>query len=92
METNANPAAKNFQDSLFEQGIPLTALKLDELHSECKKLSAAGVTFATESTRAGEGSFAVFANSCGRPVQIYQPGRERRLLPGIHAPAVSNRP
>ncbi len=45
LEPNANPAAKAFQDALFEQGIPLTAFEVDDLEAECERLRSRGVEF-----------------------------------------------
>ena len=72
LEPNANPAAKTFQEALFEQGIPITAFEVDNLESEFKRLSDLGVAFTTEPTNAGSVSIAVFADTCGNLIQIYQ--------------------
>ncbi len=72
LEPNANPAAKTFQEALFEQGIPITAFEVDDLESEFKRLSDLGVAFTTEPTNAGSVSIAVFADTCGNLIQIYQ--------------------
>lgn len=76
LEPNANPAAKAFQESLFEQGIPMTAFEVDDLDAEFKRLSDLGVAFTMEPTKAGDVSIAVFADTCGNLIQIYQPGTE----------------
>lgn len=74
LEPNENPAAKAFQESLFEQGIPMTAFEADDLDSEFRRLSDLGVAFTTEPTSAGDVSFAVFVDTCGNLIQIYQQG------------------
>jgi len=33
LEPNTHPAAKTFQEALFEQGIPITAFEVDDLES-----------------------------------------------------------
>lgn len=76
LEPNANPAAKTFQESLFQQGIPITAFEVDDLESEFKRLSDLGVAFTVEPTNAGDVSIAVFADTCGNLIQIYQHGSE----------------
>src|SRR5688572_2599441 len=73
LEPNANPAAKTFQEELFRQGIPLTAFEVDDIHAECKRLKTLGVAFTTEPTAAGPVMIAVFADTCGNLIQIYQP-------------------
>lgn len=74
LEPNANPAAKAFQRAMFEQGIPLTAFEVDDLAAEHARLTAAGVAFTKEPTRAGPVTIAIFADTCGNLVQLYQPG------------------
>ena len=72
LEPNVNPAAKTYQEALFEQGIPITAFEVDDLASEFRRLSNLGVAFTTEQTNAGDVTFAVFVDTCGNLIQIYQ--------------------
>lgn len=76
LEPNANPAAKTFQEALFEQGIPINAFEVDDLEAEFRRLSDLGVKFTTEPTEAGDVSLAVFVDTCGNLIQIYQLGSE----------------
>jgi catechol 2,3-dioxygenase-like lactoylglutathione lyase family enzyme len=76
LEPNANPAAKTYQEALFEQGIPITAFEVDDLDAEFRRLSDLGVAFTTEPTNAGNVSLAVFVDTCGNLIQIYQHERE----------------
>lgn len=73
LEPNVNPAAKTYQEALIEQGIPITAFEVDDLESEFRKLSELGVEFTTEPMNAGDVTLAVFADTCGNLIQIYQP-------------------
>ncbi|MEL6950949.1 MAG: VOC family protein [Pseudomonadota bacterium] len=72
LEPNVNPAGKTFQEAIFEQGIPFTAFEVDDLDAEYERLKALGVAFTTEPTAAGPVSIAVFADTCGNLIQIYQ--------------------
>ena len=72
LEPNINAAAKTYQEALFEQGIPITAFEVDDLESEFRKLSDLGVAFTMEPTDAGDVSLAVFVDTCGNLIQIYQ--------------------
>ncbi len=74
LEPNANPAAKTFQEAMFEQGIPFTAFEVDDIEAEFKRLSDLDVTFTTAPTQAGDVTFAVFADTCGNLIQIYENG------------------
>lgn len=73
LEPNANPAARAYQAALFEQGIPLTAFEVDDVVAEHDRLRKLGVQFTTTPTEAGPTMVAVFADTCGNLIQIYQP-------------------
>jgi glyoxylase I family protein len=72
LEPNANPAGKTFQSALFQQGIPATAFEVDDIDAEFKRLKSRGVVFSTEPTKMGPVSIAVFADTCGNLIQMYQ--------------------
>ena len=74
LEPNANPAAKTFQEAMFEQGIPFAAFEVDDIEAEYRRLLGLDVTFTTEPTQAGDVTLAVFADTCGNLIQIYQHG------------------
>ena len=73
LEPNANPAAKTFQEALFEQGIPLTAFEVDDVAAEYDRLCQLGVQFTMPPTGVGPTTLAVFSDTCGNLIQIYQP-------------------
>ena len=72
LEPNANPAGKAFQTAMFEQGIPIAAFEVDDLTAEFTRLSALRVAFTRTPTPAGPVALAVFADTCGNLIQIYQ--------------------
>jgi len=72
LEPNANPAAKTFQRALFEQGIPLTAFEVADVNSEYERMRKLGVVFRCEPTPAGPTTIAVFEDTCGNLIQMYQ--------------------
>jgi len=74
LEPNANPAGKTFQTALFEQGIPATAFESSDIAGEVERLSARGVAFTQAPRKAGPVTLAVFSDTCGNLIQIYQPG------------------
>jgi glyoxylase I family protein len=76
LEPNANPAAKAFQEALFQQGIPITAFEADDIDAEFKRLKSHGVQFTMEPTDVGTVKIAMFADTCGNLVQIYQAKRD----------------
>ena len=73
LEPNANPAAKVYQEALFGQGIPLTAFEVDDVAAEYDRLRQLGVQFTMPPTEAGPMTLAVFSDTCGNLIQIYQP-------------------
>jgi predicted enzyme related to lactoylglutathione lyase len=74
LEPNANPAARAYQQALMSQGIPATAFQSDDLDAEVKRLKAHGVRFTTDPTNYGDTvRLAVFADTCGNLIQVYQP-------------------
>ena len=72
LEPNANAAARTFQEALHAQGIPLTAFEVDDIQAEVARLKARGVRFHTEPTEAGDAVIAIFDDTCGNLIQIYQ--------------------
>jgi catechol 2,3-dioxygenase-like lactoylglutathione lyase family enzyme len=72
LEPNANPAGKTFQAALFDQGIPATAFEVDDIGSEYQRLKALDVVFTVPPTDAGAVKIAIFADTCGNLLQIYQ--------------------
>ena len=72
LEPNNNPAAKTYQQAIFEQGIPHTAFAVDDIHKEYERLKEQGVVFTMEPTESGPAILAVFNDTCGNLIQIYQ--------------------
>jgi catechol 2,3-dioxygenase-like lactoylglutathione lyase family enzyme len=73
LEPNANPAGKTFQEAMFAQGIPLAAFEVTDIGGEFARLTALGVAFTREPAQAGPVKLAVFADTCGNLIQLYQP-------------------
>lgn len=72
LEPNANPAGKTFQDAMFSQGIPITAFEVADIAAEFARLTAKGVAFTRHPAPAGPVIVAVFADTCGNLIQLYQ--------------------
>jgi len=72
LEPNANPAAKTFQEAIFKQGIPITGFEVDDIKAEVKRLKKVGVMFTMDPTAMGPVTIAIFADTCGNLIQIYQ--------------------
>lgn len=72
LEPNANPAGQAFQSALYEQKVPAMAFEVDDMDAEYQRLVAAGVIFQSEPKSDGPFRFAVFDDTCGNWIQIYQ--------------------
>ena len=72
LEPNANPAGKAFQEAMFSQGIPLAAFEVADIAGEFARLTAKGVAFTREPAQAGPVTLAVFVDTCGNLIQLYQ--------------------
>jgi catechol 2,3-dioxygenase-like lactoylglutathione lyase family enzyme len=72
LEPNSNPAAQVYQKAIFEQGIPLTAFAVDDIQTEYARLKKLGVEFSMEPTNMGPTTAAIFEDTCGNLIQIYQ--------------------
>lgn len=64
--------ARTFQRELFEAGVPLTAFAVDDVRSEHERLLERGVVFRAGPTESGPWTYAVFEDTCGNLIQIYQ--------------------
>ncbi len=73
LEPNATyPAMKALKESLVKDGIPYTAFQVDDIHTEYARLKKLGVDFTMEPTNMGMTTIAVFDDTCGNLIQIYQ--------------------
>jgi catechol 2,3-dioxygenase-like lactoylglutathione lyase family enzyme len=72
LEPNANPAAKTFQEAMFNQGIPLAAFEVADIQVDYERLRRHGVVFTREPAKAGPVTIAVLSDTCGNLIQLYQ--------------------
>jgi predicted enzyme related to lactoylglutathione lyase len=72
LEPDAHPAAAVYQKALFETGTPLTSFAVNDIRGEFEKLQVLGVAFSMEPTDVGTAIIAVFDDTCGNFIQIYQ--------------------
>jgi catechol 2,3-dioxygenase-like lactoylglutathione lyase family enzyme len=73
LEPNADyPAMKALKESLMQDGIPFTAFEVRNLQEEYERMKVLGVEFTMEPTNMGMTSAAVFNDTCGNLIQIYQ--------------------
>ena len=72
LEPNANPAARQYQQALFEQRIPITSFAVSDIQREYTRLSALGVVWTQAPTEMGPAIVAVFDDTCGNLIQLAQ--------------------
>jgi catechol 2,3-dioxygenase-like lactoylglutathione lyase family enzyme len=65
-------AAKTYQQALFAAGIPGTAFAVADIQQEYERMKKLGVVFRSELTPAGPVIVAVFEDTCGNLIQLYQ--------------------
>ncbi|MBG9377491.1 VOC family protein [Panacibacter sp. DH6] len=72
LEPIAFEPAKVYQQALLAAGIPATAFYVEDIVAEAARLEAAGVEFSMMPTQMGTVKIAVFKDTCGNNIQIYQ--------------------
>ena len=73
LEPNADyPAMKTLKEALVKDGIPFTAFQVDDIQKEYARLKKRGVEFTMEPTNMGMTTVAIFNDTCGNLIQIYQ--------------------
>ncbi|CAH0295234.1 MULTISPECIES: VOC family protein [Bacillaceae] len=72
LEPNEHPAAKEYQNKIFSEGIPATMFGVSDIRKEYERLLENGVKFTMEPTKMGEVTIAVFDDTCGNLIQIMQ--------------------
>ena len=72
LEPNDNPAAKAFQEALYQQNITARVFAVQDIQKEYERLKKLGVAFTMEPTPMGPVTIAVFDDTCGNLIQIAQ--------------------
>ncbi|MEL7436239.1 MAG: VOC family protein, partial [Chloroflexota bacterium] len=73
LEPNSEyPAMKALKEALVRDGIPWTQFLVEDVHVEYTRLKDLGVVFTIEPTEMGTTTVAIFDDTCGNLIQIYQ--------------------
>jgi predicted enzyme related to lactoylglutathione lyase len=73
LEPNASyPAMKVLKESLVKDGIPYTAFWVNDVQQEYERMKERGVEFTMEPTNMGMSTAAIFDDTCGNLIEIYQ--------------------
>jgi len=74
LRPNDNPAAKTYQQAIFDQGTPAALFFVADIQSEYARLKKLGVTFTKEPEKTIGSTIAVLDDTCGNLIQIVQLG------------------
>ncbi len=72
---NNNPAAKAYQQTLFQQGQPAAMLFTDDVRGDYERIKARGATFTMPPTDVTASTIAVLKDTCGNLIQLTQLAR-----------------
>jgi predicted enzyme related to lactoylglutathione lyase len=70
LESNDNPAAKAYQQAMFEQGQRAIMFYVDDVQAEYDRLTAAGAEFTMPPTKVTGSTIAVLNDTVGNLVQL----------------------
>jgi catechol 2,3-dioxygenase-like lactoylglutathione lyase family enzyme len=76
LEPDWNPTLKEvvqaYKKTLVQHGVPFTAFQVEAIQEEYERLKKLGVRFTKAPTPMGPVTLAVFDDTCGNLIQIYQ--------------------
>src|SRR5215472_9803470 len=69
---NNNPAAKAYQEAIFQQGQPAAMFYTDDVKAECERIKARGAEFTMPPTDVTGSTIAMLKDTCGNILQLVQ--------------------
>lgn len=72
LEPTAFAPAQTYQNALHSAGIPATAFAVDDIDAEYDRLKERGAVFTSAPAQAGPVRMAVFDDTCGNLIQIFE--------------------
>jgi predicted enzyme related to lactoylglutathione lyase len=72
---NSNPAAKAYQQAMFQQGQPAIMFFTDDVKADCERITARGGALTMAPTQVTGSTIAKLDDTCGNLVQITQLAR-----------------
>jgi predicted enzyme related to lactoylglutathione lyase len=72
---NNNPAAKAYQEALFQQGQPATMFFTDDVKGDYERINAGGGEFTMPPTDVTASTIAMLKDTCGNLIQLTQLAR-----------------
>jgi predicted enzyme related to lactoylglutathione lyase len=72
---NDNPAAKAYQQAIFEQGQPAAMFSTDDVRADYERIKARGAEFTTPPTDVTASTIATLNDTCGNLIQLTELAR-----------------
>jgi predicted enzyme related to lactoylglutathione lyase len=72
---NDNPAAKAYQQAIFEQGQPAAMFSTDDVRADYERIKARGAEFTTPPTDVTASTIAMLNETCGNLIQLTELAR-----------------
>jgi predicted enzyme related to lactoylglutathione lyase len=69
---NDNPAAKTYQQALFQQGQPAAMFYTDDVRADYERIQARGAEFTMPPTQVTGSTIAMVNDTCGNLIQLTQ--------------------
>ena len=67
---NSNPAAKAYQQAMFQQGLPAAMFYGDDVQAEYDRMKGLGANFTMSPTKVTGSTIAMLDDTCGNLIQI----------------------
>lgn len=72
LEPNSNLGTKAYFDGIYSAGLPVIVFGTKDIHKDYERLRGLGVKFKKEPTTTDTGIEAIFDDTCGNLIQLYQ--------------------
>jgi catechol 2,3-dioxygenase-like lactoylglutathione lyase family enzyme len=72
LEPNDSPLVKPYQEGIYKAGLPVMVFEVEDIQEEYTRLISLGVVFANKPTKEDWGTQAIFDDTCGNYLQIFQ--------------------
>jgi predicted enzyme related to lactoylglutathione lyase len=72
---NNNPAAKAYQQAIFQQGLPAAMFSTDDVKGDYQRIAARGAAFTMPPTDVTASTIAMVNDTCGNLIQLTQLAR-----------------
>lgn len=70
LELNSNPAARAYQEAMFQQGQPAAMFYVDDVQGEYDRMKGLGANFTMPPTKVTGATIAMMNDTCGNLIQI----------------------